>query len=164
MASPDFPSRSFDRTLDAFVYNDAGRKAAGFKGEADDCVTRAIAIAAQLRYREIYDALNRIAKLEKFARGRIGFMAATGRGSSARTGVLKPTYKQFLTARGWTWTPTMFVGQGCKVHLRGEELPQGRLIVSCSRHLVAVIDGIVHDTHDSTRDGTRCVYGYWSRS
>jgi len=24
-----------------------------------------------------------------------------------------------------------------------------------------VIDGVLHDTHDCSRDGTRCVYGYW---
>jgi hypothetical protein len=24
-----------------------------------------------------------------------------------------------------------------------------------------VIDGVLHDTHDCTRGGTRCVYGYW---
>jgi hypothetical protein len=41
-------------------------------------------------------------------------------------------------------------------------LPNGRLIARCSRHLVAVIDGVIHDTHDSSRDGTRCVYGYWT--
>jgi hypothetical protein len=26
---------------------------------------------------------------------------------------------------------------------------------------VAVVDGVVRDTHDSSRDGTRCVYGFW---
>jgi|SRR5262245_25045412 len=28
--------------------------------------------------------------------------------------------------------------------------------------VVAVIDGVIHDTHDCSRDGTRCVYGYFS--
>jgi hypothetical protein len=55
----------------------------------------------------------------------------------------------------------MSIGSGCTVHLRDGELPMGRLIVSVSLHLVAVIDGIIHDTHDCSRDGTRCVYGYW---
>ena len=30
-----------------------------------------------------------------------------------------------------------------------------------SGHLAAVIDGVVHDIHDCSRDGTRCVYGYF---
>jgi hypothetical protein len=37
-----------------------------------------------------------------------------------------------------------------------------RPVVRCSKHTVGVIDGVVHDTHDQSRDGTRCVYGYWS--
>lgn len=55
----------------------------------------------------------------------------------------------------------MFVRQGCKVHLRKEELPSDRLIVVVSRHVVAVIDGIINDTYNPARDGTRCVYGYY---
>lgn len=65
---------------------------------------------------------------------------------------------------GWVWTPTMFIGSGCKVHLRGDELPAGRLIVSVSKHLVAVIDGVIHDTYDCSRNGTRCVYGYYRKA
>ena len=57
----------------------------------------------------------------------------------------------------------MKIGSGCTVHLRADELPTGRLIVSVSRHVVAVIDGVIHDTHDPSRDGTRCVYGYWKQ-
>jgi hypothetical protein len=30
-----------------------------------------------------------------------------------------------------------------------------------SRHAVAVIDGVIHDTYDCSRGGKRCVYGYW---
>ena len=43
------------------------------------------------------------------------------------------------------------------------ELPRGPLIVKVSRHLTAVIDGVLYDTHDCSRGGTRCVYGYFSR-
>ena len=55
----------------------------------------------------------------------------------------------------------MAIGQACKVHLSSDELPSGRLVVSVSKHVTAVIDGVIHDTHDPGRDGTRCVYGYW---
>ena len=41
----------------AFVYNDGGREAAGYKGSAGDCVCRAVAIAARLPYQEVYDRL-----------------------------------------------------------------------------------------------------------
>lgn len=41
------------------------------------------------------------------------------------------------------------------------ELPHGRLVVMLSRHAAAVIDGVLHDTYQDDRGGTRCVYGYW---
>jgi hypothetical protein len=61
----------------------------------------------------------------------------------------------------WNWTPTMAIGSGCKVHLRDGELPMGRIVVSVPD--VAVVDGVVQDTHDCSRRGTRCVYGYFSK-
>lgn len=137
----------------SFIYNDGGRALAGFKGDAGDCVTRAIAIAAQLPYQHVYDEINQISKGERVKEGK--------KRSNARAGVFRNTYQSFLEALGWKWTPTMMIGSGCKVHLRAEELPTGRLIVKCSRHLVAVIDGVIHDTHDPSRGGTRCVYGYF---
>ena len=72
-------------------------------------------------------------------------------------------YKRYLAETGWEWVPTMEFGVGCQVHLRADELPEGRLIVRLSKHLAAVIDGVLHDTHDCSRDGTRCVYGYWTQ-
>jgi len=55
----------------------------------------------------------------------------------------------------------MKIGSGYKVHLAEGELPMGRLVVHVSKHSVAVIDGVLHDTHDPTRGESRCVYGYW---
>ncbi len=37
----------------------------------------------------------------------------------------------------------MQIGSGCTVHLRADELPSGRLVVSVSRHLTAVIDCVI---------------------
>lgn len=127
-------------------YDDGGRQAAGFKGPASDCLTRAVAIAAELPYKDVYDALNRLAGQ-----------------SVARTGVPKDITTRYLAELGWVRTVTMAIGQGTRVHLADGELPHGRLIVQCSRHVVAVIDGVVYDTHDPTRGGTRCVYSYWSK-
>ena len=66
-----------------------------------------------------------------------------------------------MTAQGWVYVPTMAIGSGCRVHLRADELPQGRLVVQVSKHYTAVVDGVIHDTYACSRDGTRCVYGYW---
>jgi hypothetical protein len=140
----------------SWVYDDGGRAAAGFKGNAGDCVTRAVAIAAARPYREIYDLVNTLGRGERPP-------ASTRRRSrsTARNGVHKPTMRKLLALLGWQWTPTMQIGQGCKVHLHAGELPAGRLIVSVSGHVCAVIDGVIHDTHDPSRAGKRCVYGYW---
>lgn len=140
-----------------FVKNDGGREAAGFKGLTGDCVCRAIAIASQRPYREIYDALNIQAKeyndkKRKRRRGKSG----------ARSGMHKEAYHDYILSLGFNWTPTMFVGSGCKVHLAAGELPMGRLIVAVSKHLTAVIDGVIHDTYDPQRETGRCVYGYYS--
>ena len=138
------------------IYNDGGRADAGFKGVTGDCVARAIAIAADLPYTIVYDMVNDYGKRERKSKRR-------GDKSSARTGVYKATTKRILRDLGWHWTPTMFVGQGCKVHMLASELPSGVLIVKLSRHVACVIDGVLHDTHDCTRFGTRCVYGYWTK-
>ena len=139
----------------AFRHDDGGRAAAGFKGETRDCVTRAIAIATGLPYLEVYQAINERAEQER--------PDARGRRSSARTGVRRVTYEPFLRSLGWRWVATMAIGSGCRVHLRADELPAGRIIVRVSRHFAAVIDGVLHDTEDSSRGGTRCVYGYFTK-
>lgn len=142
-------------------FNDGGRAASGFKGQTGDCVCRSIAIATGLPYIEVYNKLNQLASTE-----RERYNPRTGRGkrrSHARTGVYKDTYKKLLVSLGWKWTPTMQIGSGCKVHLCGEELPSGILIVSVSKHLTVVVDGVIHDTHDCSRNENRCVYGYWKK-
>ncbi len=138
-----------------FVYDDGGRAAAGFKGDTGDCVTRAIAIVTNMPYREVYDLVNSTPEAVKH-RG--------ARPSSARTGVHKATTRRILANLGWAWTPTMAIGSGCTMHVRTDELPEGRIILQLSKHLSAVIDGVLHDTDDCSRDGTRCVYGFWKRS
>jgi hypothetical protein len=138
-------------------FDDGGRAAAGYRGRADDCVTRAIAIGAGLPYQQVYDLVNEAGRQERPSR--------SGRGarSTARTGVLKPTTRRILADLGWDWTPTMQIGSGTTVHLAKGELPDVPvLIVKASKHIVAVVGGVVRDTHDPTRDGTRAVYGYWT--
>lgn len=139
-----------------FKYDDGGRAAAGYKGSMSDCVVRAVAIATGTPYGMVYDLVNALADRER--------TGSHNRGkSNARTGVYKSTIKWLMESYGWIWQPTMGIGTGCRVHLRAEELPGGRLVVSLSKHLTAVVDGVVHDTDNPARGGTRCVYGYWTR-
>lgn len=141
-----------------WMHDDGGRWPAGYRGEARDCVTRAIALATGLPYQEVYDLMNEHAERERPRRQRNGKTRAR---SSARTGVSKPTTRAVMAALGWAWQPVMGIGTGCTVHLAQGELPAGRLVVQLSGHVTAVIDGTIYDTHDPRRDGTRCVYGFW---
>lgn len=135
--------------------NDGGRADAGFKGETGDCVTRAIAIAFNKPYKEVYDLVNQFAQDERLTKRR-------KTKSSARTGVRKSTTKKIIESLGGVWKPIMTIGSGCKVHLKHDELPtQGTYILRVSGHICTYIDGVLHDTYDCSRNGTRCVYGWW---
>ena len=151
-----------------WVYDDGGRAEAGFKGKTGDCVCRAIAIATEKPYREVYDLINATAKTERTGSRKRGK-------SSARTGVYTSTIRKVMSQLGWEWHPTMGIGTGCRVHLNADELPNGRLVVNIAKHTVAVIDGVIHDIWDCSDRGCycdeygntittdRCVYGYYTR-
>ena len=153
------------KTTLPWIRDDGGRATAGFKGTTSDCVTRAIAIAAERPYQQVYDELNALCAAQRAKPGRSK--------TSARTGVPKPVIRRYLDSIGWRWVPTMAIGSGCTTHLCAEELPMGRLIVSLSKHLTCVVDHTIRDAFDpqrisiETRPGQdarlirRCVYGYW---
>lgn len=126
-----------------WVYNDGGRSNYFKANGVGDCVVRAIAIASGHDYKEVYDYIFKIAK------------------RSPRNGVDKKYSRIAAEHFGGVWTPIMSIGTGCKVHLCSEELPKGRLVCSCSAHYTAVVDGVINDIYDPSRNGTRCVYGYY---
>lgn len=137
------------------IYDDGGRRAAGFLGSAGDCVCRAAAIASGRSYREVYDLINDLSTRERTSKRKRGK-------SSARDGVYKATTRRVMEALGGVWTPTMAIGTGCTTHLSAQELPHGRVVVAVSKHVAAVVYGVLYDTHDCSRGGSRCVYGYWT--
>jgi hypothetical protein len=139
--------------------NDGGR-ASYHHGEGGDCAVRALAIAAKIDYMDAAQEIQEVIDVERGKKNR-----KTGkydRRSNVRTGVFMTTMKRAMENRGWKWTPTMGIGTGCTVHVCAEELPEGRIILRLSKHYAAVIDGVLNDTGDCSRDETRCVYGYWS--
>lgn len=142
-----------------FNRNDGGREEAGYKGETGDCVARSIAIATGKQYSEIYDILaekNATQRITKYNKGNGGKRTAS---AGINTG--RKWFKDLMKSLGFEWVPCMGIGTGCQVHLRAGELPMGRLVVNVSKHCTCVIDGVIHDTYDPSRKGTRCVYGYW---
>ena len=166
-----------------FVFNDGGRKAAGFNGSSGDCAVRAIAIAEGRDYRQVYNELYELNKElthwliararrkmkrapSKMSRKDLAYFNLGKKYTGAlmpQSGIFKRVINNYLKEQGWQWTPTMFIGKGCQVHLLAAELPRGVLLVSVSKHIVCVIDGVIHDTGDPSRGGTRCVYGFWQK-
>ena len=143
-----------------FKYNDGGRKEAGRKGDTGDCVTRAIAIASGLPYQEVYDVL---AQGNGTQRKSCRDKKKRSRTASNGINVRRKWFRDYMDSIGFKWTPPMFIGSGCKVHLKSDELPKGRLVVTVSKNYTTMIDGVINDTWDPSREGTRCVYGYWSK-
>lgn len=146
-----------------FNYNDGGRALAGYSGSTGDCVCIFIAIASGRPYQEIYDRLaigNRDQRKTKNQRG--GKFSNKGQKTAGR-GIYtsRKWFNDFMLELGFVWVPTMAIGSGCKVHLADGELPDGKLVVNVSKHFTAVINGVVNDTYNPDRDGTRCVYGYY---
>lgn len=114
-----------------WAYDDGG---AGPGPEINDCVTRAIAIAAGRPYGEVYDMVDE-------------FCCAAGAWAIDCEGVPIELTAKLMSELGWRWVP-----------LRNASLVTGslpdepRLIADMPGHVCAVIDGVVHDNHDCTWD------------
>jgi hypothetical protein len=138
-------SKCFD-----WVETDGGRSAAGFSGkDAGDCVARAIALAAGLPYRKVYEDLAAMT-----AACRIGERA------SARDGVSKAVWQAYIEAMGWQKQPVEKVEDlmGRRRQPRPRDLPHGTFIARQANHLVCVKNCVVHDAWDSSE---RMVYAAW---
>ena len=133
-----------------FQNNDGGRAKEGYNNSSKDCVVRAIAIALEMPYKTVNKELTQLNKLkkQKYTQARYG-------------NTPMKTIKEYLDVRGWEWVACSGIGKGCTVHMKKDELPSGRIICRVSKHVATVIDGVVHDVYDSSRNGTRCVYGYF---
>jgi len=127
-----------------YVYNDGGRKEAGYKGNAGDCGARAIAIALGMDYKQAYTLLATANK-------------NCGKAKSARNGISKDIYSDVLKTLGWVWVAApKFVGRKAKC----SDMPPGKVIARQAGHFVAVVDGVPQDTWNCSE---KMVYGYWAK-
>lgn len=120
-----------------FIKTDGGRQAAGYKGIVNDCAVRAIAIALELDYKIVYQQINL-------------YLEAYGYQRTARQAVPFDILNRYLKMQGWEY-----------VSAKRDELPAGRIIADIGNHVLAVIDGVVHDLWDSLNDGEVSVHGCW---
>lgn len=145
-----------------FIYSDGGRSKYFQANNVGDCVCRAICNATGKDYKEVYDDLQKFVKYEKEHSKRTKHKFSENK--SVRNGVPKALSRKYIErVLGWKWHPFMTIGSGCQVHLDENELPAGVCILKLSKHLTVIKDRVLYDTYDCSRDGTRCVYGYWSK-
>lgn len=132
----------------SFERNDGGRKAAGYKGSAGDCVPRSIIIALGLDYKTV--------------RGELDALCSEMTGGfrrSTRDGTPVPVGYRYLSDRGWVAVPC--------TNLYVEDMPEtGTYILVSKKHWIALVDGVIHDTWDSrssrrTRNGSTKLLGYF---
>lgn len=128
------------------VPDDGGRADAGYTGSAGDCVTRAIAIAEDRDYDEVRADLMEATKTWR-AKSR-SRAAKRSKSNSVRNGTRATVYRPYLESRGWTRTPLMKFGSPERKHMLPDDVPSGRVIVEMPRHVAAIIDHKLHDTHD----------------
>ena len=146
-----------------YKYNDGGRSKY-FKGRCGDCVVRAISIATDKDYKEIYDLLHQRQK-EWANKSRSKAALRCRKNPSPRAGVWKQVYNPLIEELGFRWVSTCEVGSSDRTYLTrgGTSLPKGTLIVKTRRHLQCVKDHVLHDTQPLSNFGSM-VYGYWIKS
>lgn len=124
-----------------FVADDGGRSASKRPKQRNDCVVRAIAIASERPYDEVYDEL-----------------AAAGR--QCGRGTAKNVWQVLLSDRGERIAFPAVAGQArMKPAEFCRRFPSGRWVIQMAGHVAAVVDGVVHD--DFQPRETACVYAAW---
>ncbi|NCU55175.1 MAG: hypothetical protein EBW57_04030, partial [Candidatus Fonsibacter ubiquis] len=104
-----FFKKFFSRSNLELKINDGGRAAAGFKGQAGDCVVRSIAIATGMPYQKVYDDLFKAnQEFRNTSRTKLA-RSLKQRNDSPRSGTHRVVLNKYLEKLGWKWTPTMFV-------------------------------------------------------
>jgi len=114
-----------------YTYNDGGRGKAGYRGEARDCVCRAIAILTESPYEEVYQRISE-------------FNRKLGRPASARNGVTWKQVPKLLELFGFERMKLPPV----KPTYREAYYTFGDCLVSTTKHVAALKDGLLQDIVD----------------
>lgn len=125
-----------------YAYDDGGRKAAGRKGKTGDCVTRAAAILTRKPYEEVYSLF---AEGNQKYRGRRRNQSQRGV-RSASNGVPKPVIDRVFAAMGLKKIP--FAKGSPRLTYSEAYEKFGNCIVSTTKHVAAIVEGELRDTHD----------------
>ena len=134
-----------------YKQTDGGRLDAGFKGHGGDCGTRSIAIATGISYRTVRTALTDLT-----------IEMTGGLDRSVANGVSLEVTHAYLVSIGWELVLTK------KSYLL--DIPRkGIYIASLKGHYVAVVNGAINDSWDSsvsrkTKCGSPVMRGYYQKA
>lgn len=131
-----------------YIYNDGGRQDAGFRGEAGDCVVRAIAIAGELDYQMVYDTMANEMKANGYAKSGNNYVTNDrNRKTPRKRGQLnaKKVQEKVLVEFGFN---KVKMGNGCKPTYSEAFREHGTCIVSTSHHMAALKNGALQDLFD----------------
>ena len=157
-----------------FVVDDGGRKAAGYKGNASDCVLRSLSIALGEDYedlrRELMEETKNFANTSRSRKAK----RQKKEGSSVFKGVYREIYSVILKRRGWIRTGMSKIGSSKRYYLTKSDVPPVPVILHTRRHLTTSIDHTIRDTWDTRmstvfKDGSptdekspRVYYSMWT--
>lgn len=135
-----------------FIKNDGGREESGFSKGKGDCVIRAIAIAANLSYLEVYENI-----LARAVDRKANY--------NPQNGSRKSEYGPYLEYLGFVYTDLREIGKPrIRLNKKFEEiLPIKMGIIFMKRHLTVYMDGEIHDMWDCSKTGRKWVNGYWAK-
>ena len=121
-----------------FRKDDGGRAAAGYRGDAGDCVVRSLSILLDYPYKPLYLEMAREQGKLKDRKGRK--MAR-----SARNGVDKRAYTKVFERHGLV---KVRLPKGQRPTISEAHERYGNCIITTAKHIFAVVDGAVRDTWD----------------
>ncbi len=100
-----------------------------------DCVVRALAIAEDKNWLDVYDRLCKIGR-------RLYKMPNS-----------KDSYEDFLTSWGWVKQkmPKQPNGKRYTVKMLAEKHPEGRMVIATTGHLTVVLNGDLYDLWDCSK-------------
>ena len=128
----------------AYSLDDGGRAAAGFKGQAGDCVVRAIAILTRAPYAAVYARMAAAMKQAGYS--------ASGNGDRQKP---RPGLRPRLTARQVQnlvkrsyGLRRVDLGRGARPTYTQAWQLHGNCLVGTTKHVAAIVDGTLRDTFD----------------
>lgn len=127
-----------------FCQDDAGRGQSRRPKQSNDCTVRAVAKAGGFEYDMVYDLFMKSGR-------------KAGRGFDLKSWAKKGV----ICGRKLVWSPLQAVKGQPRMNIAKftETHKTGTYILRVTKHVLAVIDGVVYDTFESRPD--KCVYGYW---